>query len=91
MKPGGDRRACPERTWLARLCRLIPTATAAAALLAVALGYPLPVLSAAGLLLLCVAVCLVLWLQSRESERQIETAVEEWRSQRIDRAYSEKQ
>ncbi len=86
MNPDSDPRGCPERMWLARLCRLIPMAAAAAALTAVALGYPLPILSAAGLLLVCLAVCLVLWLQSKETDRQIETAVEEWRCQRTGRA-----
>ena len=68
-----------ERGWLKILCRLLPVATAVGAMAAVTLGFPFPVLSVAGLLLICIGICAVLWLQSKDTERQIDVAVEEHR------------
>lgn len=56
---------------MARLCRWLPLLTAGALLAGMALGYSPQFWAAVGLLLLCPLVCLVLYFQSRETERQV--------------------
>lgn len=68
---------CNKTSLLAKLCRWLPLAIAAGVLVAWVTGYSLPTLAAIALLLLCPLICLVLYLQSKETERQISSAVGE--------------
>lgn len=60
--------------WLTRLCKWLPPAIMAAAFLVWAQGFSFPTLAALILLLLCPGICLVLYLQSKDTERKIAAA-----------------
>lgn len=66
--------------WLTLLCRLLVVVAFIGGVLAVAiLGSSFPIVVLAALLLACLAVCLVLLCQGRETEGSIERSVVEER------------
>src|SRR3990172_9135073 len=70
-----EHEGCNRQPWLARLCRWIPLVIGTGVVAAWILGYPLPLLVAATLLLVCPLICLVLYMQAKEAERQIAASV----------------
>ena len=70
-------KGCKKHGPLAKLCRWLPLAIIGGVLIAWITGYSLPSLPIIALLLLCPIVCLALYLQSKETERQILGAVGE--------------
>ena len=69
------RKACRNWPWLMQLCRWLPVAVGTTVLAAWALGYPLSTLAVIALLLLCLIVCALLYILSKETEGQIGVAV----------------
>ena len=67
--------ACRDRPWLMQLCRWLPVAVGTMVLAAWLLGYALSTLAVPALLLICLIVCVLLYILSKETEGQIGVAV----------------